>query len=491
MTSTSCTLVILGASGDLTQRLLLPGIGSMLKQQPERDLRIIGCDRATMSDHEFAALLTRTLVEGGASEQVARRIADGSTYVTGDVTNADVLAQVLAVAEGKGAGNGSSEGPSNRRGDGLRTGPGDGAHNATGRIICYFALPPAVAKLACDSLGTISLPNSLHLALEKPFGGDLASAKALNAVLEGLVSEAHVHRVDHFIGKSTVLDLLALRSSNRLFQTIWCAEHIESVEIAYDESLALEGRAGYYDHAGALRDMIQSHLLQVLALVAMELPASINSRDLQDAKAAALRATRLWGGTSETASKRARYTAGTVRGREVPDYVSEERVHPERGTETLAALTLEVANNRWAGVPFTLRSGKALGETSKHVVITFRPVNHLPEGFTGAEPRDQLILSLGADTMQLRMTTNGPSNPLQLEQSVFTATLREPELEPYGEVLAGILDGDSLLTVRGDTAEECWRICDPVLAAWAEGQVPLEDYPAGSNVPAGWSSALR
>ena len=475
----SCTLVILGASGDLTERLLLPGIGSLLEREPDRELRIVGSDRVEMSDAEFGELLERTLTAGGAPAPVARRIADGAAYVRADVSDPEALRTVLGLAAGCFVG--------------ARTG-GRRAHLATpdaaGHLVLYFALPPAVTEKVCEALQEVELPERTHLAMEKPFGRDEASARNLNELVATLVPEQQVHRVDHFLGKSTVLDLIALRFANRLFQAVWSAEHIDSIEIAYDESLALEGRAGYYDHAGALRDMIQSHLLQVLALVTMEPPARITDRDLRDATAAVLRATRLWGGSPETASRRARYTAGTVGERQVPAYADEEGVDPGRETETLAQLTVEVANPRWAGVPITLRSGKALGVTRKHVVITFADVRHLPDGLHGPDPKDRLVIGLSPDVMELRITTNTTSDPLALEQSVFATTLREAELEAYGEVLAGILDGNPMLTVRGDAAEECWRICDDVLAAWAGGEVPMEEYPAGSSVPSSWGAAL-
>ncbi|UFU08025.1 glucose-6-phosphate dehydrogenase [Ruania halotolerans] len=475
----TCTLVILGASGDLTERLLLPGIGSLLEREPDRALRIVGSDRVEMSDAQFAELLVRALIAGGAAEQVAHRIADDAAYVCADVTDSDGLREVLGQAQGC---------VIRPRSSGRR------AHQEVpdggGHLVLYFALPPAVTERACAALQEVELPDRTHLAMEKPFGRDEASARALNERVATLVPESQVHRVDHFLGKSTVLDVIALRFANRLFQAVWSAEHIESIEIAYDESLALEGRAGYYDHAGALRDMIQSHLLQVLALVAMEPPARITDRDLRDATAAVLRATRLWGGGPETASRRARYTAGSIGDRQVPAYVDEPGVDPERETETLAQVTVEVANPRWAGIPITLRSGKALGATHKHVVITFADVRHLPDGLTGPDPQDQLVIGLSPDVMELRITTNGTSDPLALEQSVFTTSLREAELEAYGEVLAGILDGDPMLTVRGDAAEECWRICDDVLAAWKDGRVPMEEYPAGSAVPSAWGAAL-
>ncbi|PFG18579.1 glucose-6-phosphate dehydrogenase [Serinibacter salmoneus] len=457
------TLVILGASGDLTRRLLLPGVGSLLELEPERELRILAADRADLDAQAWQDRLQPALTEGGAPPEVVQAVAATSTYTSMDATDPVALNALLTQAAGEG-----------------------GAR----RVVLYFALPPAVTERVCHAMLGLTLPRDLHLTMEKPFGHDEHSARALNTLVAHLVPDDQVHRVDHFLGKSTLLDIMAVRFANRLFSAVWSAEHIESIEIAYDESLALENRAGYYDHAGALRDMIQSHLLQAMALVTMEPPASITARDLRDATAAALRATTLWGGDAISGSRRARYTAGTSIGRAVPSYVDEDGVDPARMTETLAQITVEVANDRWAGVPITIRSGKALGATQKHIVITFRDVRHLPRGLKGADPKDRLIIGLSPDTMELRITTNGTDDPLELEQSVLATTLRESELEAYGEVIAGVLDGNPMLTVRGDAAEECWRICDAVLGAWERNEVPMEEYPAGSPVPAAWGAAL-
>ena len=214
--------------------------------------------------------------------------------------------------------------------------------------------------------------------LEKPFGTDEASAADLNAIIGRLVPEDQIHRVDHFLGKSTVLNLLGLRFTNRLFEPMWSADHVEQVDIVFDEPLGLENRARYYDGAGALVDMIQSHLLQVLALIAMDPPASLDARDLRDRKAEALRACRVWAGDPAARRRRARYTAGTIDGRRLPGYADEPGVDPARHTETLAEVVLEVDTWRWAGVPFRLRSGQGArrgAEGNRH---------HLQEGAPAA-----------------------------------------------------------------------------------------------------------
>jgi glucose-6-phosphate 1-dehydrogenase len=344
-----------------------------------------------------------------------------------------------------------------------------------------------VTEASCRALDTIELPEGTSLALEKPFGTDLASAVALNRLVSRLVPETQVHRVDHFLGKSTVLNLLGLRFANRIFEQSWNAENVEKVEIHYDESLGLEARAGYYDKAGALVDMIQSHLLLVLALATMEPPSTLDSDDLRGAMAQALRATRLDTSDVSRSARRARYTAGTIDGRELPSYADEPGVDPARNTETLAEVTLLVDNWRWAGVPFVLRSGKALDDTRKDIVVTFKPVPHLPTGLTGTTTPTRLRIALDPTGIKLDINVNGERDPFTLETVSLETKLAAGELDAYGEVLAGILTNDPSISVRGDVAEECWRIVAPILEAWSDGTAPLDEYPAGSAGPASWS----
>lgn len=446
------TLLILGASGDLTSRLLLPALGQLLALEPQRRVRLRGAGIDDWDDEHWRRTVRSSFDTAGVGETFDS-VSD-TTYVHADITDAKDLERLLAGHEG--------------------------------RLALYFAVPPAVAKASCEALAAVDIPEGTVLALEKPFGVDQASAHELNATLARLVPEEQVFRIDHFLGRSTTLNMLGVRFANRVFAPVWRAQDVESVVIRYDETLGLEGRAGYYDRAGALVDMIQSHLLQVMAVLAMEPPATLHERDFRDATAAVLRATRVWGDDPVTASRRARYTAGKVGDRDLPAYVDEPGVDASNGTETLAEVVCEVRNERWEGVPFTLRSGKALAGKDGEVVVTFRPVNHVPEGLTGAAPGSVLRFSLGPDRMDLELNVNGGDDPFELERALLEADLGEGALKAYGEVLSGILDADATLAVRGDAAEESWRIVDPVLAAWRAGDVPLEEYPAGSLGPADW-----
>jgi len=445
------TLVILGAGGDLTSRLLLPGLGSLLASSRGSDIRLIGVDRDPVTDAAWKRRVGKAFsaVDGRRIEKVI----ESSVYLQADVTDPEALGRVLAAA--------------------------------TGRVALYFALPPAVTELACRTLATMDLPEGIVLAIEKPFGTDLKSARSLNRLLQKLVPEEQIFRVDHFLGKSTVINLLGLRFANRIFEPLLSAQNVAHVEIRIEEDLGLEGRPGYYDKAGALMDMIQSHLLLVLALATMEPPATVGSEDLRGAMAQLLRATRAWK-RDGTESRRARYTAGTIGRRKLPAYASEAGVDKSRGTETLAELTVAIDNWRWAGVPFVLRSGKAIGDPRQEVVFTFRDVPHLPTGFHGPSRQAQLRIGIKPATMSLDLVTNGRDDPFDLEWDTLDSEFGPSELSAYGEVLAELLEGDPTLSVRGDIAEECWRIVAPVLAAWRVDRVPLDSYTAGTRGPRSW-----
>ena len=456
MSSPVKTFLLLGASGDLAGRLLLPALGELLDAEPERrSVVLVGAGSEAWDEATWRDRVSTSFGSASVSAETVQAVLATTRYVQTDVTDAGQLRDLLGACAAPPA--------------------------------LYFALPPAVTVRACQALRDVELAEGTLLVLEKPFGTDEQSAAALNQLLTQLVPEGQVHRVDHFLGRATVLNLVGLRFANRLFEPVWNSNHVERVDIVFDEQLALENRARYYDSAGALTDMIQSHLLQILALVAMEPPAAVDEVELRDAKAQVLRACRLWGDDPATAGRRARYTAGSVEGRDVPDYAAEPGVDPARGTETLAELVVEVDNWRWAGVPFRLRSGKALGERRKEVVVTFKAPPHLPTGLVGTAAPDRLRLVMGPDRIALDLTVNGPGDPLDLDHVCLDADLAAGRLPAYGEVLAGVLDGDPLLSVRGDTAEQCWRIVDPVLQAWRDGATPLGSYPAGSDGPADWA----
>ncbi|PYY38809.1 glucose-6-phosphate dehydrogenase [Curtobacterium sp. MCPF17_046] len=470
MASLQTTLLILGASGDLSKRLLLPGLATLLDVKDDWDVQLVGAGVEDLSDADWKHLVHQAFENAQASKNEEdegatgdgrlsprlQAVVDGSSYRTADVTDADDLRTLL----------------------------GDCRHDPA----IYFALPPAVTEKSCEQLAHIDLPARTRLALEKPFGTDAESAGHLNDLLHSFLPEERIHRVDHFLGRSTVLNLLGLRFANRIIEPLLSSQHVARVDIVYDETLGLEGRARYYDKAGALVDMIQSHLLQVMAVVAMEAPASIDADDLRTQKELVLRAVRPWGGDVAAAGKRARYTAGSVGDRSLPSYVDEEGVDPALGTETLAQLKLEIANWRWAGVPFTLRSGKALGKQRREILITFKDSPHVPNGLTGAVLPDRLCIWIAPDEMQLELNVNGPGDPYTVDHTALTTTFNPGRLSAYGEVLAGVLEGDATLSVRGDSAVQGWKVVEPFLAAWRAGTTPLDEYAAGSGGPDSWDN---
>jgi glucose-6-phosphate 1-dehydrogenase len=456
MTRSIESLVLLGASGDLSGRLLLPAFGQLLdREESRRDVVLVGAGSEDWDADAWRDRVKTAFESGDVSDETLKSVLDTTRYERADVTSVEDLKSLI---------------------DSCPPAPA-----------IYFALPPSVTVAACAALQQVSLPEGTTMVLEKPFGTNQESAASLNQLLAEIVPEEQVHRVDHFLGRSTVLNLIGVRFANRLFEPLWSNEHIARVDIVFDEQLTLENRARYYDRAGALVDMIQSHLLQVLALVAMDPIATINAVDLRDAKAQVLRACRPWNDDPVAASRRARYTQGSIDGREVPDYTAEPGVDPSRNTETLAELIVEVDNWRWAGVPFRLRSGKALRERRKEVTVTFQPLPHLPTGLRGQAIPERLRLEMSPDRMALEMNVNGPDDPLVLDRIALDTNLNPGRLPAYGEVLGGVLDGDPLLSVRGDTAEECWRIVDPVLQAWRDGEVLMDEYAAGSDGPSVWS----
>jgi glucose-6-phosphate 1-dehydrogenase len=445
------TLIILGATGDLTSRLLLPGLGTLLSSEPELRIDAVGFSREPADGWE--EVLAKAFDSVGASGPAAAHTRETARYVMGDVTDAGDLERLL----------GSVEGP----------------------VCLYFALPPAVTARACEAMAGMDLPDDLVLALEKPIGSDLGTAQELNRLVARLVPEDRTFRVDHFLGMPAVLNFVGLRFANRLLEPLMTREHVESVEIVFDETLGLEGRAGFYDSTGALRDMIQSHLLQVMALVMMEPPSSFDQVEIPTLTDHVLRAAKPWQGDPARAAVRGRYTAGTVDGRELPDYTAEEGVDPQRGTETFAQVVLEVDTWRWNGVPVTLRSGKAVGNPRQEIAITFRRPPHDYEQLPHSGDVAPAVLRMGLEEEQLSLELNvgGPFDSRGMTRVTLSSGMARPGLTAYGSVLRGILEGDHAFSVRGDAAEQGWRIVDEVLAAFEDDRVPLLDYPAGSSGP--------
>jgi len=452
---TAGRLLVLGATGDLTGRYLLPALVELaMGGHLPSDLDIVGVAREPWDSAAFRGHAAERLARHAAELPAAARdeVVARFSYLAGDVTDASVLA---AAVQGRDA-----------------------------PVVAYLALPPAVFPPAILGLATVGLPAGSRIVIEKPFGTDLASAQALNRLLHRHFPEEAVFRIDHVLGKQTVQNILGVRFANRLFEPSWNAQNIRRVDIVWDETVALEGRAGYYDGTGALRDMVQNHLLQLLCLVAMEKPATLGEKHLRDRKVELLRAVRrLTPAEVATHSRRARYSAGSAGGRDVPDYADEPGVDPARRTETFAEVTLAVDNERWRGVPFRLRTGKALDADRRRIAVAFRPVPDGVFGQDGDAPVNRLLLEMDPDRMALDLALNGAGDPFRLEPAELVLTLAPQDLSAYARLLLEAFEGDPALSIRGDEAEECWRIVEPILEPWERGVPPLLSYPAGSAGP--------
>ena len=446
-------LAILGATGDLTARYLLPGLAALRAAGELSDnFQLVAVGREHWTDETFrnwaAAQLERHATELPASAK--RTVAATSRYHQADVTDPSSMTAVV-------------QGPK--------------------PIAAYLALPPSVFPGAVSSLHRAGTAPGSIVVLEKPFGEDLAGAIELNRLLSSLYPEEAIFRVDHFLAMTTVQNILGTRLANRVLEPIWNSAHIASVDIIWDESLALEGRAGYYDGVGALKDMLQNHLLQLLCLVAMEPPISLGDRDLRDRKVDVLRSIRPL--SPEEAVRwtcRARYTSGEIRGQAIPAYAEEDGVEPEHRTETFAEVHFELDNWRWASTIFRLRTGKALRRDRKEVAVRFRPVPHIPfERQAQARP-NVLRFGLQPESVVLELTGTGPRTGTLVPLTLATH-LAPAELPPYAQLLLDILTGSSALSIRADEAEESWRVVTPVLDAWSKELVPLQEYAAGSDGP--------
>ena len=448
-------LVIFGATGDLTFRYLLPALAQLHEDGRLPDgFTIVALAREDWDTETFRNQAAERLERHAANIPTASREALTALleYHGVDVSDREQVKDAL-----------------------------EPFHEP---VVVYLALPPAVFAPTVETISSIGLPEGSRIVLEKPFGEELASARVLNRLLHETFPEDVVFRVDHFLQMQTVQNVLGLRFANRAFEPLWNRDHVERVELFWEETLALEGRASYYDSAGALRDVIQNHLLQLLCLIGMEAPLTLGERDLRDRKVDVLRAVRRPSREEvKRSTVRARYGAGRAGERDVPAYAVEDGVEPDRETETFAQVTLMIDNWRWAGVPFVLRTGKALAEERFEVAVHLKPVPHLSFGQATKPQPNVLRLQLNPDRIALAVNINGPGDPFDLERIELDAELAPHDLSEYARLLLDILEGNPTFSIRADEAEESWRIVEPILEGWAYGLVPLLEYPAGSEGP--------
>jgi glucose-6-phosphate 1-dehydrogenase len=366
-----------------------------------------------------------------------------------------------------------------------------------GDRLFYLAAVPAVFADVITALGTYGRAATApdrgwtRVVIEKPFGHDLESAKVLDELCHRYFDESEIYRIDHYLGKETVQNLLALRFANAIFEPIWNRRYVDHVQITVAEQLGVEERAGFYETAGALRDIVQNHMMQVIALTGMEPPASVESKGIRDEKVKVIQAIEVMdAGRVAQDVVRGQYVAGTIDGRDLPGYREEPGVAPDSQTETYVAMKLSIDNWRWAGVPFYIRTGKRLAERVTEVSMQFHGVPHLPFAPAAArglhpnslvlriQPDEGICLEFGAKVPGQGFTVSSVAMNFNYAES-----FAEQPHDGYERLLLDALIGDPTLFIRTDEAESAWRVCQPVLDAWAERIDTLARYPAGSWGP--------
>jgi glucose-6-phosphate 1-dehydrogenase len=466
------TLVIFGGTGDLAHRKLLPAIYNLAHEGalPE-GFNLIGVSRSEMSDEDYRTMARESIEQHSRrppDPQVLEKLLERVRYVAGTFDDDSVFERLKQ-----------------------ELGSFDEEAGIAFNRIFYLSTGPNFFALIVKKLGDHELHRhpaaDVRVVIEKPFGTRLAEALDLNREVLSVLHESQIFRIDHYLGKETVQNMLAFRFANGLFEPIWNRNFIDYVQITAAEDLGIGRRAGYYDESGALRDLVQNHMLQLLSLLCMEPPVTFEADEVRDEKVKVLHAVEP---PPPDAVVRARYTAGMAEGKEAVGYLDEEGVPDESRTETYVTLRLEVDNWRWAGVPIYLRTGKRLARKVTEIAVTLKPVPHLAfqaEGSVGVQP-NQIILamqpnegvsiSLGAKIPGTRMRIR----PVNMEFLYGTSFLSQSP-EAYERLILDAMRGDATLFTRNDEVEAQWRIIDPILEAWEKDDRPLPTYPAGSQGP--------
>ncbi|GBQ89756.1 glucose-6-phosphate 1-dehydrogenase [Gluconacetobacter johannae DSM 13595] len=468
--------IVFGATGDLTMRKLLPALYYRYRDgQVPDDSRIIGTARSPLSREEYQARAEKALKTfvkpDDLNDDTARRFLDLVHYVSLNGAEADstwpALKSLLADA------------PADR----IR--------------VYYLATAPGLYGQICENLSTQGLvtPQS-RVVLEKPIGTDLTSADAINDGVGKHFPENHIFRIDHYLGKETVQNLIALRFANPVFERLWSSDAIEYIQITAAETVGVEGRGPYYDKSGALRDMIQNHLLQVLCLVAMDPPGSLEADSLRNEKLKVLHALRpIAPEDVATYTVRGQYTRGKEGDKTLPSYLEDLGQDATSNTETYVAIRAEIHSWRWGTVPFYLRSGKRMAEKCSEIVIQFKAA---PWSIFPTRPEaNRLVIRIQPDegvTLSVSTKDPTPTDSLSLRRAdiniAFEKAFSTRYPDAYERLLLDVVRGDPVLFIRRDEVEAAWRWADPILKGWSENKAPLESYPAGSWGPAAANALL-
>ncbi len=470
-------LVIFGGMGDLTWRKLSPALYNLLldKQLPER-FAVIGLDAKDAGPGEFCQRLKDGAAHfcrcGEVDEEDWKSIGDHLTFLAGDFTDPAIYAALMAQVKTQ-----------------------EKEWDCPATQVFYLATPPGIMETIVHGLGAAGLASDrshARIVVEKPFGHDLASAVALNGVLTAVFDETQIYRIDHYLGKETVQNILAFRFANALFEPVWDRRYIDHVQITVAETVGVEHRGAYYEHAGALRDMIQNHLMQILCLIAMEPMVSFEADEIRNKKVDVLQAIRpIPKDQVQQLAVRGQYAAGRMDRQEVPAYRAEPGVAADSPIETFAALKLFIDNWRWQDVPFYLRTGKRLQEELSEVIIQFRAVPHqsFPSTAALAWQPNQLIIDIQPEEgIILRFQAKQPGAILRLSpvdmHFSYQETFKTRSPEAYETLLIDVMSGDATLFMRADQVEKSWSVLTPVLDAWADLEpADFPNYPSGTWGP--------
>jgi glucose-6-phosphate 1-dehydrogenase len=467
-------LVIFGVTGDLARKKLMPAVYDLANRGLlPPGFALVGFARRDWADQDFGKVVYESVKEHARTpfrETVWDRLAEGFRFVPGTFDDDEAFDRLASTVADL-----------------------DRVRGTGGNHAFYLSIPPSAFPVVCKQLARSGLSAQdgdqwRRVVIEKPFGHDLTSARELNQLVNHVFPEESVFRIDHYLGKETVQNILALRFANQLFEPIWNSHYVDHVQITMAEDVGLGGRAGYYDGIGAARDVIQNHLLQLLALTAMEEPVSFLPRDLRAEKVKVLSAVRLAQPLSETTA-RGQYTGGWQGGQKVPGLLEEEGFAHDSTTETYAAITLEIDTRRWAGVPFYLRTGKRLGRRVTEVAVVFKRAPHLPFDATATEELGQnaLVVRVQPDEgITMRFGSKVPGTAMEVRDVTmdfgYGHAFTESSPEAYERLLLDVLLGEPSLFPMNEEVELSWQILDPVLDHWARTGRP-DPYPAGTWGP--------
>jgi glucose-6-phosphate 1-dehydrogenase len=468
-------MVLFGVTGDLSRKKVMPAIYDLANRGLlPAGFSLIGFARRDWADEDFAQIVHDSVRQHSRTEfreEVWKQLAEGFRFVSGDFDDDEAFANLRRTIEEL-----------------------DETRGTGGNHAFYMAIPPSFLGAVADQLKEHGLAEPKagswrRVVVEKPFGHDLESARELNDILGQVFDSGSIFRIDHYLGKETVQNILAMRFANNLFEPIWNANYVDHVQITMAEDVGIGGRAGYYDGVGAARDVIQNHLLQLMALVAMEEPTSFDAESLRIEKLKVLSSVKL-PARLDLATARGQYAAGWAGGEKVIGFCEEEGIGKSSNTETYAAVTLNVDTRRWAGVPFYLRTGKRLGRRVTEVAIVFKKAPHQPFSATSTEELGQnaIVIRVQPDEgMTIRFGSKVPGTAMEIRDVnmdfAYGGSFTEASPEAYERLILDVLLGDPPLFPRHEEVELSWKILDPILAHWARTGRP-ESYPSGGWGPA-------